>query len=328
MEKLGGRRLAFSNAGTARSGVEAAAARASDDDPVVEDLAVDVLALADGVDALAAELDHANKLVTAWSAVAVWSGRLYAARRDGDEEAIVEATAREQEAMASIAALLKHTPPGVLGATPATNVDELARRVEALEADKVKLEAELEQANGTIAAQTWCVVDSNTWISRWATLAGHRMSETPLQAVERVMVERGQPGPWLVVRKREIDPPEVWYFNDYLRALVHYDDASAQWTETWLVAVLAGPVLGTPMHTDAKRVNSFETVVMAKIRVLEAERDGLTTERDAALARLAPVQAAVGELAPCAVQATYDPGDGSAGLLLVGVDDARFRSPT
>lgn len=47
--------------------------------------------------------------------------------------------------------------------------------------------------------------------------------------------------PWLVVRKRDIDAPEVYPFDNEKEAAEFYDDASMQWSDTFLCEVKKGP---------------------------------------------------------------------------------------
>lgn len=48
-------------------------------------------------------------------------------------------------------------------------------------------------------------------------------------------------GQWLVIRKRETDPIEVFVFDRYDKAAVFFDDAQAQWSDTFLCRVAYGP---------------------------------------------------------------------------------------
>lgn len=45
----------------------------------------------------------------------------------------------------------------------------------------------------------------------------------------------------LVIRKRETDAPEVYPFDSYEDAAVHYDAARQQWSDTFLCEVIDGP---------------------------------------------------------------------------------------
>lgn len=51
---------------------------------------------------------------------------------------------------------------------------------------------------------------------------------------------RATPDVWLVVRKRETDPPEVW-IGDEAQMRELFDAARAQWSDTFLVRVVDGP---------------------------------------------------------------------------------------
>lgn len=46
---------------------------------------------------------------------------------------------------------------------------------------------------------------------------------------------------WLVVRKRETDPPEVYAFDRYDEAAVFFDGAQQQWSDTFFCSVVCGP---------------------------------------------------------------------------------------
>lgn len=46
---------------------------------------------------------------------------------------------------------------------------------------------------------------------------------------------------WMVVRKRDTDAPEVWIFDRYDDAAVHWDNVQANWTEVWFCRVAYGP---------------------------------------------------------------------------------------
>lgn len=52
--------------------------------------------------------------------------------------------------------------------------------------------------------------------------------------------------PWLVVRQRETEPPEVYPFGDEVDARLFYDQAAQQWTDTYLCAVHEGPLACGP----------------------------------------------------------------------------------
>lgn len=48
---------------------------------------------------------------------------------------------------------------------------------------------------------------------------------------------------WVVVRKRELDPPEVYTFQDEEEAREFYTRAKAQWSDTFLCRVIEGPLV-------------------------------------------------------------------------------------
>lgn len=48
---------------------------------------------------------------------------------------------------------------------------------------------------------------------------------------------------WMVLRKRETLPVEVWMFDDEAVAKAAYDFLATQWSETFLCRVLNGPKL-------------------------------------------------------------------------------------
>ncbi len=50
--------------------------------------------------------------------------------------------------------------------------------------------------------------------------------------------EAGRSGKWLVVRKRDVDPVEVYAFNSEADAIEFYDRAQLQWSECFLAAVV------------------------------------------------------------------------------------------
>jgi hypothetical protein len=57
----------------------------------------------------------------------------------------------------------------------------------------------------------------------------------------RGFVDFQQTRRWLVVRKRETNPPEVHAFDRYDHAAVFFDRAQTQWSDTYFCAVVAGP---------------------------------------------------------------------------------------
>lgn len=46
---------------------------------------------------------------------------------------------------------------------------------------------------------------------------------------------------WMVVRKRDTDAPDVWIFDRYDEAAMHWDQVQANWTEVWFCRVAYGP---------------------------------------------------------------------------------------
>ena len=46
---------------------------------------------------------------------------------------------------------------------------------------------------------------------------------------------------WMVIRKRETDPVEVWQFEEEEDARVQYEQVAPQWTETFLCKIVIGP---------------------------------------------------------------------------------------
>ena len=67
-----------------------------------------------------------------------------------------------------------------------------------------------------------------------------------LQVAEDLLAEATPAsGPWMVVRKRDTDPPEVWLFAGHDDAAAFFSQAQMQWSETYCCRVAYGP--GHPM---------------------------------------------------------------------------------
>lgn len=88
-----------------------------------------------------------------------------------------------------------------------------------------------------------------------------------------------EPRGWMVVRKRETDPPEVWTFDRYDEAAMFWDRVQAQWTEVYFCRIAYGPY-----------------------------RQGMTGERPTVPALAAPTEPlrSAAEAVDAAVQATDD----------------------
>lgn len=93
---------------------------------------------------------------------------------------------------------------------------------------------------------------------------------------------------WLVVRTREQMPAEVWGFRDEPgaehEARAWFDAVGANWTETFLCQVVAGPGLpqgSVPLHplvVEAVRLREELSTSRAAHEVTAVERDRATTE--------------------------------------------------
>lgn len=59
--------------------------------------------------------------------------------------------------------------------------------------------------------------------------------------LRRLAVAGREPQGWMVVRKRETEPPEVWAFDRYDEAAMFWDRAQTQWSEVYFCRIAYGP---------------------------------------------------------------------------------------
>ena len=91
-----------------------------------------------------------------------------------------------------------------------------------------------------------------------------------LQVAEDLLAEATASGQWMVVRKRDTDPPEVWLFAGYDDAAAFFSQAQMQWSETYCCRVAYGP--GHPMPTGAAPASAEDGTREAIAAIRTADR--------------------------------------------------------